>query len=320
MPWLFSCSPSADGQLRRHKVSSSLQSCTLLRAGVIKSIPMPWFPKQNSPRQPAAGLCCAKKLSLQLLHLAAFSSCSFCFSLSKYEACGVARCLLTASALTLDFSRLPMGNSSFVGSRKPGNQVLYTCAWRWRSGIGVSKGLMVTQHFRAPREDFSKAVWNGVRAHLAHPNTASASRKWHSSHLLFLNEGQSPILCCASCNSTFAFMQYRWQGEGVGRSWRIGAAESQHPSCYWGRRHNICLWFPRTLFPAQCWQQHGTGGAQDGVSISHTDHEVSGIPTPFCSLTPIFLFSQPSLAGFLKGITLPSLGFKAGFNEFDEPV
>lgn len=33
----------------------------------------------------------------------------------------------------------------------------------------------MTQHFRAPMEDFSKAVWNGVRAHLAHPNAASSS-------------------------------------------------------------------------------------------------------------------------------------------------
>lgn len=65
-----------------HKVPRSLQSCTLFRAGVIKNTPMPWFPEQNSPRQPAVGLCCAENLSLQLLHLAAFSSCSFCFSLS----------------------------------------------------------------------------------------------------------------------------------------------------------------------------------------------------------------------------------------------
>lgn len=63
--------------LRRHKVPSSFQSCTLFNhSGVIKNIPMPWFPEQNYPRQPAAGLCCALSTTpascnlfkLQLLH------------------------------------------------------------------------------------------------------------------------------------------------------------------------------------------------------------------------------------------------------------
>lgn len=45
------------------------------------------------------------------------------------------------------------------------------------------------------------------------------------------------------------------------------------------------------------------GGAQeDGVSISHTDHEVSSAHAPLNSGTTIFLFSQPGLAGFLKGL------------------
>lgn len=123
VPWLFSCSPSADGQLRGHRVPSSLQSCTLFRAGLIKNIPVPWFPEQNSPRHPAAGLCCAENISLQLLHLTACSSCSFCISLSQSDARGVAHCLPTASALDLGFSRLPMVNSSFVGRGKPGNQL-----------------------------------------------------------------------------------------------------------------------------------------------------------------------------------------------------
>lgn len=64
---------------------------------------------------------------------------------------------------------------------------------------------------------------------------------------------------------------------------------------------SVC--FPRALFHAQCWQQHVPGGAEgDGVSISHADHEVSGARAPFSSLATIFFSSQPSLAGFLKGL------------------
>lgn len=110
-----------------------------------------------------------------------------------------ARCLLTASALHLGFSRLPMGAQLCrqEGSWKSSVQLLYT---QLRSVLGVSRGLMVTQHFRAPLEDFSKAVWKCVRAHLAHPNTASVP------------------------------------------PWRtVTGRAGQHPSCSWGRRHNMCL-------------------------------------------------------------------------------
>lgn len=50
---------------------------------------------------------------------------------------------------------------------------------------------------------------------------------------------------------------------------------------------SVC--FPRTSFPAQCWQQHVTGAAE-GVSISHADHEVSGARAPFSSLTTMVFF------------------------------
>lgn len=52
---------------------------------------------------------------------------------------------------------------------------------------------------------------------------------------------------------------------------------------------SVC--FLRTSFPAQCWQQHVTGAAEeDGVSISHADHEVSGARAPFSSLMTMVFF------------------------------
>lgn len=39
-----------------------------------------------------------------------------------------------------------------------------------------------------------------------------------------------------------------------------------------------------------------------GVSTSHPAHEVSGARAPLSSVTATSLFSQPSLAGFLKGL------------------
>lgn len=53
----------------------------------------------------------------------------------------------------------------------------------------------------------------------------------------------------------------------------------------------ISVCFPRTSFPAQCWQQHVTGAAEeDGVSISHADREVSGTRAPFSSLMTMGFF------------------------------
>lgn len=109
------------------------------------------------------------------------------------------------------------------------------------------------------------------------------------------------------------------QGEGFGRGWSVEAAAGQHPSCCWGRRHNIRV-FPRALFPAQCWQQGVTGDGQEGgVSISQADHEVSGAAASSSSGTAIFLFSQPSLAGFLKGLQSRAWDLKLGLMSLMSP-
>lgn len=78
--------------------------------------------------------------------------------------------------------------------------------------------------------------------------------------------------------------------------------------------------FPRAPLPAQCWH-----------SVSLVVPRNRGCPSPTLTRGErrlhIFQFSKSHIfvlsawsSRFLKGITLPSLGFKARFNEFDEPV
>lgn len=105
-----------------------------------------------------------------------------------------------------------------------------------------------------------------------------------------------------------------------GRGWRVDTAAGQHPSCCWGRRHNICVLskgiIPCPVLAAACpwWCRR-----RWGVHLPCWPRGERCLCTfQFTSYHIFFLSAQSSR--FLKGITLPILRFKAGFNEFDEPV
>lgn len=177
---------------------------------------------------------------------------------------------------------------------------------------------MVTEHFRM---DFSKAAWNGMRAHLAHPNTpvaggtpAISCSYMKDSHQFCAVPAAAALL--PSYNTDYYIDKGRDLGEAEGLTLLqvtiLPAAEVEHTA-------SVCSFQGHYSLPRAGSRMSLGCPRRLGVHLPHWPRGERCSCTFQFSNHHIFILSAQSSRLF-KGITLPSLGLKAEFNEFDEPV